>query len=88
MTPVVDLRRGIDLLLTRSDVDPKRLAYARHRPSLDSSSPTISCQQRGSTRFLPAYLGRVSAAEARNCEHGKGAKSDGFGMTTFHTGSP
>ena len=27
---VVDLRRGIDLLLARSDVDPKRLAYVGH----------------------------------------------------------
>lgn len=27
---VIDLRRGIDLLLTRSDVDPHRLAYIGH----------------------------------------------------------
>jgi pimeloyl-ACP methyl ester carboxylesterase len=27
---VIDLRRGIDLLLTRSDVDPKRIAYVGH----------------------------------------------------------
>jgi hypothetical protein len=27
---VVDLRRRIDLLLARSDVDPKRLAYVEH----------------------------------------------------------
>ena len=27
---VVDLRRGIDLLLARSDVDPKRIAYVGH----------------------------------------------------------
>ena len=27
---VVDLRRGMDLLLARSDVDPKRLAYVGH----------------------------------------------------------
>lgn len=27
---VVDMRRGIDLLLARSDVDPKRLAYVGH----------------------------------------------------------
>src|SRR5262245_16938113 len=27
---VIDLRRGFDLLVTRSDVDPKRLAYVGH----------------------------------------------------------
>jgi len=27
---VIDLRRGVDLLLSRSDVDPKRIAYVGH----------------------------------------------------------
>jgi len=27
---VIDLRRGVDLLLLRSDVDPKRIAYVGH----------------------------------------------------------
>ena len=36
---VVDLRRGVDLLLSRPDVDPKRIAYVGH--SFDSGAGAI-----------------------------------------------
>ena len=36
---VIDLRRGVDLLLSRSDVDPKRIAYLGH--SWDASTGAI-----------------------------------------------
>ena len=48
---VVDMRRGIDLLLARKDIDPKRLAYVGH-----SYHATIGAFLSGVDRRAKAYV--------------------------------
>ena len=48
---VVDMRRGVDLLLARKDVDPKRLAYVGH-----SYNATVGAYLSGVDRRFKAYV--------------------------------
>lgn len=48
---VIDMRRGVDLLLTRKDVDPKRLAFVGH-----SYNATIGATLSGVDRRFKAFV--------------------------------
>jgi dienelactone hydrolase len=51
---VIDLRRGIDLLLARSDVDPARLAYIGHSYGAQWGSVLTAVDRRMKTSVLMA----------------------------------
>jgi dienelactone hydrolase len=57
---VVDLRRGIDLLLARSDVDPKRLAYVGHSYGAQWGSILSAVDKRMKTSVLMAGVAEIA----------------------------
>ena len=57
---VVDLRRGIDLLLVRPDVDPKRLAYVGHSYGAQWGSILSAVDKRMKTSVLMAGVAECS----------------------------
>jgi dienelactone hydrolase len=56
---VVDLRRGIDLLLARPDVDPKRLAYVGHSYGAQWGSILSAVDRRMKTSVLMAGVAEI-----------------------------
>ena len=56
---VVDLRRGIDLLLARPDVDPKRLAYVGHSYGAQWGSILSAVDKRMKTSVLMAGVAEI-----------------------------
>jgi len=56
---VVDLRRGIDLLLARPDVDPKRLAYVGHSYGAQWGSILSAVDKRMKTSVLMAGVAEM-----------------------------
>jgi dienelactone hydrolase len=57
---VVDLRRGIDLLLARPDVDPKRLAYIGHSYGAQWGSILSAVDKRMKTSVLMAGVAEIA----------------------------
>jgi hypothetical protein len=57
---VVDLRRGIDLLLARPDVDPKRLAYVGHSYGAQWGSILSAVDRRMKTSVLMAGVAEMA----------------------------
>lgn len=56
---VLDLRRGIDLLLARPDVDPKRLAYVGHSYGAQWGSILSAVDKRMKTSVLMAGVAEI-----------------------------
>ena len=56
---VLELRRGIDLLLARPDVDPKRLAYVGHSYGAQWGSILSAVDKRMKTSVLMAGVGEI-----------------------------
>jgi dienelactone hydrolase len=56
---VLDLRRGIDLLLARPDVDPKRLAYVGHSYGAQWGSILSAVDKRMKTSVLMAGVAQI-----------------------------
>ena len=56
---VIDLRRGIDLLLARPDVDPERLAYVGHSYGAQWGSILSAVDKRMKTTILVAGAARI-----------------------------
>jgi beta-lactamase class A len=67
---VVDLRRGIDLLLARSDVDPKRLAYVGHSYGAQWGSILSAVDRRMKTSVLMAGVAEVGDIFLRGSDPG------------------
>ncbi len=63
---VVDLRRGIDLLLARNDVDPKRLAYIGHSYGAQWGSILSAVDQRMKTSVLMTGVAETADLLLRN----------------------
>lgn len=62
---VVDLRRGIDLLLARPDVDPRRLAYVGHSYGAQWGAILSAVDKRIKTAVLwPAWLPPETSSSA------------------------
>jgi cephalosporin-C deacetylase-like acetyl esterase len=62
---VVDLRRGLDLLLARRDVDPKRVAYVGHSFGANAGAALASVDKRPVTLVLmgrPASVREVAVS--------------------------
>ena len=76
---VVDLRRGIDLLLARSDVDLKRLAYVGHSYGSQWGSILSAVDKRMKTSVLMAGVAECSDIMLR---------SDDPGMVDFRRTQP
>lgn len=76
---VVDLRRGIDLLLARSDVDSKRLAYVGHSYGAQWGSILSAVDKRMKTSVLMAGVAECSDIMLR---------SDDPGMVDFRKTQP
>ena len=57
---VVDLRRAVDVLLARSDVDPKRIAYVGHSLGATWGGPLAGVEKRIGSFVLMGGLPRVS----------------------------
>ena len=57
---VIDLRRGIDLLLQRPDVDPKRLAYVGHSYGAQWGSILSAVDKRMKTSVLMAGVAQAA----------------------------
>jgi len=76
---VVDLRRGIDLLLARSDVDPKRLAYVGHSYGAQWGSILSAVDKRMRTSILMAGVAEMADILVR---------SDDPGMVDFRKTQP
>ncbi len=76
---VVDLRRGIDLLLTRPDVDPKRLAYVGHSYGAQWGSILSAVDRRMKTSVLMAGVAEMADILLR---------SDDPGMVDFRKNQP
>lgn len=57
---VVDLRRGIDFLLARPDVDPKRLAYVGHSYGAQWGSILSAVDKRMKTSVLMAGVAEIA----------------------------
>src|SRR5215475_10965210 len=57
---VVDLRRGIDLLLARPDVDPKRLAYVGHSYGAQWGSILSAVDRRMQTSVLMGGVAEIA----------------------------
>jgi uncharacterized protein len=75
----LDLRRGIDLLLARPDVDPKRLAYVRHSFGAQWGSILSAVDKRMKTSVLMAGVAECSDIMLR---------SDDPGMVDFRKTQP
>lgn len=67
---VVDLRRGIDLLLARPDVDPKRLAYVGHSYGAQWGSILSAMDKRMKTSVLMAGVAECSDIMLRSHDPG------------------
>ena len=67
---VVDLRRGIDLLLSRPDVDPKRLAYVGHSFGAQWGSILAAVDKRMKTAVLMAGVAECSDIMLRSNDPG------------------
>jgi len=65
---VVDLRRGIDLLLARSEVDPKRLAYVGHSYGAQWGSILAAVDKRMKTSVLMAGVAEEADIELRSSD--------------------
>ena len=63
---VVDLRRGMDVLLTRADVDPKRLAYVGHSYGAQWGSILSAVDRRMKTSVLMAGVAETADIFLRN----------------------
>jgi dienelactone hydrolase len=67
---VIDLRRGIDLLLARSDVDPKRLAYVGHSYGAQWGSILSAVDKRMKASVLMAGVAETADIMLRSDEPG------------------
>jgi dienelactone hydrolase len=67
---VIDLRRGIDLLLARSDVDPKRLAYIGHSYGAQWGSILSAVDKRMKASVLMAGVAEAADIFLRNDDPG------------------
>lgn len=67
---VVDLRRGIDLLLARPDVDPKRLAYVGHSYGAQWGSILSAVDKRMKTSVLIAGVAECNDIMLRSNDPG------------------
>jgi hypothetical protein len=76
---VIDLRRGIDLLLARPDVDPKRLAYIEHSYGAQWGSILSAVDKRMKTSVLMAGVAEMADILLR---------SDDPGMVDFRKTQP
>jgi dienelactone hydrolase len=76
---VVDLRRGIDLLLARPDVDPSRLAYVGHSYGAQWGSILSAVDKRMKTSILMAGVAEMADILLR---------SDDPGMVDFRRTQP
>jgi dienelactone hydrolase len=76
---VVDLRRGIDLLLARPDVDPKRLAYVGHSYGAQWGSILSAVDKRMKVSVLMAGVAEMADILLR---------SDDPGMVDFRKTQP
>jgi len=76
---VVDLRRGMDLLLARPDVDPKRLAYVGHSYGAQWGSILSAVDKRMKTSVLMAGVAEMADILLR---------SDDPGMVDFRKTQP
>jgi hypothetical protein len=76
---VVDLRRAIDLLLARPDVDPKRLAYIGHSYGAQWGSILSAVDKRMKTSILMAGVAEMADILLR---------SDDPGMVDFRKSQP
>jgi len=65
---VIDLRRGIDLLLARKDVDPKRLAYVGHSYGAQWGAILTAVDRRMKTSVLMAGVGEIGDLLLKNPE--------------------
>jgi dienelactone hydrolase len=63
---VIDLRRGIDLLLARPDVDPQRLAYVGHSYGAQWGSILSAVDKRMNTSVLMAGVAEIGDILLRN----------------------
>ena len=75
---VLDLRRGIDLLLARPDVDPKRLAYVGHSYGAQWGSILSAVDKRMKTSVLMAGVAQIDDT----------LRSDEPGMVEFRKSRP
>jgi dienelactone hydrolase len=67
---VIDLRRGIDLLLARSDVDPQRLAYIGHSYGAQWGSILTAVDKRMKTSILMAGVAELGDIYLRTSDPG------------------
>jgi dienelactone hydrolase len=67
---LVDLRRGIDLLLARSDVDPRRLAYVGHSYGAQWGSILSAVDKRMKTSILMAGVAEMADILLRSDDPG------------------
>jgi hypothetical protein len=67
---VIDLRRGIDLLLQRPDIDPKRLAYVGHSYGAQWGSILSAIDRRMKTSVLMAGVAEVGDIWLRSNDPG------------------
>jgi dienelactone hydrolase len=67
---VIDLRRGIDLLLARKDVDPKRLAYVGHSYGAQWGAILSGVDHRIRTTVLMAGVGEIGDLLLKNPDPG------------------
>jgi dienelactone hydrolase len=67
---LVDLRRGIDLLLARPDVDPKRLAYVGHSYGAQWGSILSAVDKRMKTSVLMAGVAEMADILLRSNDPG------------------
>ena len=67
---VVDMRRGIDLLLARPDVDPKRLAYVGHSYGAQWGSILSGVDKRMKTSVLMAGVAECNDIMLRSNDPG------------------
>jgi dienelactone hydrolase len=63
---VIDLRRGIDLLLARKDVDSKRLAYVGHSYGAQWGAILTAVDRRMRTAVLMAGVGEIGDVLLKN----------------------
>jgi len=63
---VIDLRRAIDLVLSRKDVDPKRLAYVGHSYGAQWGAILTAVDRRMRTAILMAGVGEIGDVLLKN----------------------
>jgi dienelactone hydrolase len=67
---VIDLRRGIDLILARKEVDPKRLAYVGHSYGAQWGAILSGVDRRIRTTVLMAGVGEIGDLLLKNPDPG------------------